>query len=163
MDGSGSIQPARPFSITLVSTFQVFKAGCLLFLFAEYWRVLFAFPVPGKIDADGLFRYLFILLLPVAAVCSLVIGCGLWRVRPWARNMLITAIVNCWMIGTASFNGPLFGGGILPGNWQNRTFICVLLVDLLVYGCLAWYPNVSEAFETHKTSPDSSGAVQTPQ
>ncbi|MGD0911974.1 MAG: hypothetical protein ABR928_08765 [Terracidiphilus sp.] len=77
--------------------------------------------------------------------------------------MLITAIVNCWMIGTASFNGPLFGGGILPGNWQNRTFICVLLVDLLVYGCLAWYPNVSEAFETHKTSPDSSGAVQTPQ
>jgi hypothetical protein len=163
MEDASSAEIARPFSITLVSGFQFFKAIYLVFFFAKSWKVLLAFPVPGKIDAEGLFRYLFLLMLPVAAVYSLVIGWGLWRLRGWARRLLISAIVNCWMIGTASFNGPLFGGGILPANWQNRTLICVLLVDLLVYGCLAWYPGVSEAFDAHRTSPSSSRTAQASQ
>jgi hypothetical protein len=147
MEDASSAEAARPLSITLVSGFQVLKAGYLLFLFAECWRVLLAFPGPGKFnDVDLLFRDLLILLLPVGAVYSLVIGWGLWRMRPWARKMLIAAIVSCWMNGSFSFNGPLFGGGIFIVSWQDRTLICVLLVDLLLYGCLAWYPNVREAF-----------------
>ncbi|MFZ0305918.1 MAG: hypothetical protein WAL75_24750 [Terracidiphilus sp.] len=145
MEHAQSIRATRPFAVTLVAGFQLFKAAYLLFLF-EKWRVFSTLPGPGKIDSNALFRDLFVLFLPAAAIYSLAIGWGLWRMQRWARELLIAAIINCWMIGSVSFNGLLFGGGVFLDNLEVKVLVCVLVLNLLIYGCLAWYPGVAEAF-----------------
>ncbi len=146
MQSTSPSETSRPFSVSLVAGFQVFKAGFLLLYFAQSWRILLAFPKPGKIDDISLFRYVFILSLPVVAIYSLAIGYGLWRMRRWARQALMITIINCWMIGSVSFNGPLLGAGIFMDNWETEALIGALILDLLIYGCLAWYPGVADAF-----------------
>jgi hypothetical protein len=95
---------------------------------------------------DRLLNGLFVLLLPCAAVYSLVLAWGLWRLQPWARRILLVAIMECWMLGTLSWNGLFFSSSILATDWNWRALAGVLIFDLFIYGCLRWYPGVPEAF-----------------
>jgi len=137
---------ATPVPVKWVAGFQTFKAAYLLFLFVKSMILFRAFPGPGAVSGEQLLSDLLILLLPAAALYSLALGWGLWRLRPWARRILLLAIVNCWMIGAVSWNGLFFGSAIFLGDLNCRALAGVLVLDLLVYGCLQWYPGVSEAF-----------------
>jgi hypothetical protein len=130
----------------LVAGFQLFKAGFLVFLFAKLWPSSAGLAVAAGVSSDRLLHKVFILLLPCAALYSLVLSWGLWRLENWSRKILLVAIVDCWMIGFISWNGLFFGSTILLDDLKRGALAGVLVVDLLIYGCLRWYPGVSEAF-----------------
>jgi hypothetical protein len=130
----------------LVAGFQLLKAGFLVFLFAKLWPSIAGLAVARDMSSDRLLRDVFILLLPCAALYSLVLSWGLWRLENWSRKILLVAIVDCWMLGFISWNGLFFSSSILLSDLKWKALAGVLMIDLLTYGCLRWYPGVSEAF-----------------
>jgi hypothetical protein len=140
----------RPVPITLVALFQFFKAGYLLFIFWEAWMAHLSWtarelpaedPFVQQLIKDPLF-----LLLPLVAIGSIAFGWGLWQLQKWARNYLMFLIAFGWAEGGFSFNNYLFGGNLIMPVWQRRTTLCVFLLDLFVFCCLAFYPEVGKAF-----------------
>lgn len=47
--------------------------------------------------------------------------------------------VDCWAVGSISFNGLFFGDGILMDDWKRQTLLLVFLMDLVIYCGLALY------------------------
>ena len=146
-----SVRNVRPFSVTVAALFLGLETSFFLLAFERSWRVLEKFPVPGKISDDELFRYVFVLLLPVLAAYHAVLAWGLWRLRAWARDWLMFVIVYCTLASGTSLSGLMFGKGIFWPSWDQKASTCVLIFDLFIYGCLAWYPDVAKAFGERDT------------
>jgi hypothetical protein len=79
-------------------------------------------------------------------IVFIVFGWGLWTLQNWARENLIGMILLCWLCGGISFNGFLFGEGIVMDDWSRQTLVCALILDLTVFCCLVFYPDVRKAF-----------------
>jgi hypothetical protein len=101
--GSGATiasRSSRPLSITIIAI-MLFTTPLALF---QLWNIppslswMLGFQVPL-----WLFRTITLVLLPM----SVAIGIGLWRLRPWARQVAIVYFVYGLLNGLLSFRVPL--------------------------------------------------------
>ena len=149
---------SRPGLITLIALFQFSKAGLLLIVIAlvlEYPEIQWgSLPLWGLvyIASNGAGRPGLVTLLIV--VYSVIIGWGLWVLRRWARNILMvtSGLTTLRWIRYLSINAIISGTEsgrhmrtLKPGFEQQSVYLLVLL-DALVFCCLAFYPDVAEAF-----------------
>jgi hypothetical protein len=138
--------PKRPFPVTLVALVQLAKAGFLLFLALKVCGFGEAFTTQ---DAGGSSLVIVCALMALLIGFALYIGnngFGLLRLEKSARRTLMWNIVAGWLLYGVSFNGLLFGESPFIGTWTNRTIISVFLLDTFLYCCLAFYPDVAQAF-----------------
>ncbi len=143
----------RPVPVTLVALFQFFKAGFLALIFCRAWQAHVSWAASGQSGDDPLAQQITadpsILVLPLMVIVYIVFGLGLWKLQSWARKNLVVMILLCWFNGGLSFNGFLFGKSIWMNEWNRQTLVAVFLLDLLVFCCLVYYPDVKKAFAEH--------------
>ena len=158
----------RPFPVTLIAIFQFLRALAILLIGLSMW----VFP---SFDLDS---YMWIravaylasrrplppamigpFVLPLVAVAIAWIGFGLWRMQKWARNTSMVAsgaTVALWtryllfssMVGRSEIE--VVGGYVPISNSALSVVYCLVLIDLLIFCCLAFYPDVGTAFENRK-------------
>jgi hypothetical protein len=140
----------RPVVITLVAFFQFFKAGYFALLFWKIWDSHRFWAAQGKPTDDPLVNQLvkdpIFLLFPAISIALIIFGLGLWNLENWARKNLAFLILLCWCNGGLSLNGYLFGKDGLMSRWDLPTLACVFLLDLFVFCCLVFYPDVGRIF-----------------
>jgi hypothetical protein len=89
-------------------------------------------------------------MMLLIAVFVFNIGLGLWLVKSWARNALMitsgTTVVLWlrrflldWSLGTTT----------LKTEAAQQSVYAVIMIDVLILGCLALYPDVADAFSKH--------------
>jgi len=136
--------------VTLVALFQFFKAGFLSLIFWRAWQAHLSWTAAGQSGDDPFAQKITadpsVLLLPLMAIVFIVFGFGLWFLQDWARRTLVFMILLCWLNGGISFNGLLFGQSVLMNEWNRQALLSVFMVDLLVFCCLVFYPDVKRAF-----------------
>jgi hypothetical protein len=148
----GSDLPAeRPFPATMIALFQFAKASflALIALTAHYnadaLREIPSMPALIYLAAHG--RDVSGPLLPLVAIYTAIIGCGLWRLWRWARKSLIISsslmvglwtrkFILDWMAGDQSFRSTA----------EQQTIFFLLFLDLVVILYLAFYDDVPSAF-----------------
>lgn len=155
---------ARPPIVTFVAMIQFLRAGMALCIGWAIW----AFPNSGL---DSLVRVKALAYLathhalaprtvaPITmtlfAAYFILTGFGLWKLQSWARKVLLLTsglTVAVWIryfaldsvirnteLGSALGPSPI-GKAALP------LIMIVILVDALVFCCLAFYPDVGKAF-----------------
>jgi hypothetical protein len=85
--------------------------------------------------------------MPLIAFLVFSIGLGLWFLKKWARNTLMitsgTTVVLWlrrllldWSLGTTT----------LKTEAGQQSVYAVIMIDALILGCLALYPDVANAF-----------------
>jgi hypothetical protein len=86
-------------------------------------------------------------ILPVAAIYAAVVGWGIWEMKSWARNILmITSGIRALMWTRAI---AFFATGVdqrPQDDWTRQTIYLEIGVDILIFLCLMYGPNVKEAF-----------------
>lgn len=141
---------SRPVPVTLVALFQLFKAGFLSVIFLRAWQAHLSWTASGQSGDDPLAQQITadpsVLLLPLMVIVYVVFGVGLWKLQNWARKNLVLMILLCWLNGGLSFNGFLFGKSIWMNEWNRQTLVAVFVLDLLVFCCLVYYPDIKKAF-----------------
>lgn len=151
-------QKRRPGLVTLIALFQFSKAGFLLVVIAlvlvhpEMQRGSLPFWGLVYVASNGGGRPGLVTLL--VGIYSAIVGWGLWVLKPWARNILMvtSGLTTLRWIRYLSINA-IIGDTELgrhvrtlkPGFEQQSVYLLVLL-DALVFCCLAFYPDVAEAF-----------------
>lgn len=146
-DGPQPVSRKPPWPIVLIAVFQFVKAGYLLYLSVIFWNAYSAWVAAGRPETPFLKSFLdnpFIVLFPVLAIGFVVLGFGLFQLRRWARQWLLWNTVICWADGGFSFSGLFFGDTVVIRHWHMHTVICVFLLDLFVFCCLAFYPDITK-------------------
>jgi len=164
-DGGRTAQRyARPPIITFVAAIQFLRAGVALCIGWAIW----AFPNSGL---DSLMRVRALAYLathhalapravaPFAMTLSaaylLLTGLGLWNLQKWARNVLLltsglTVVIWIRYFALDSFiRNTDLGSALGPSPISKAAFsliTIVILMDALVFCCLAFYPDVGSAF-----------------
>jgi hypothetical protein len=143
-----------PWPIVFIALFQFFKAGYLLYLSTVFWKTYSLWAAAGRPGNSSFLQIFlnspFLVLLPAFSIAFIVIGWGLLRLQDWARKILILAIVCTW-IGSRHGSHPsldafLFQNSIDLSHVRFGTTFCVLLLDLLVFCCLVFYPDIAKTF-----------------
>lgn len=148
----------RPGLVTLIALFQFFRAVFLLLVAAliwiypdmkfgslTFWEIVY-------VASNGAGKPGF--LTPVIALYAAVIGWGLWSLNKWARNLLmVTSGLSAfrwiryfamdWAVSGTEVSRNL--PSLKPGFEQQSVYLLVAL-DALIFCCLAFYPDVAEAF-----------------
>jgi hypothetical protein len=142
----------RPFPLTVIALFQFAKAWFLLTVVAiarfapEALRSFAALPALLYFAAHG--RDTRGPLLPFVAFYVGLIGLGLWRLWGWARRSLVFSsgvmiglwawrLLNDWKAGAQTLKTPL----------EEQTVYFLLFIDAVIVLYLAFYDDVSRAFE----------------
>jgi hypothetical protein len=149
-EATGNAQRPRksvPYPIILIALFQFFKAGYLLYLFHHFWRGFSGWSASGNSPfprdfLDGP----WIVLFPALSVVLVVIGCGLLSLQGWARKLLIVAIICTWIRGGFSLDALFFSNSVDLRHQHYQVLVCVFLLDLFVFGCLVFYPDIAKTF-----------------
>jgi hypothetical protein len=148
----------RPGIVALIALFQFSKAAFLILVVALVWQ----FPDMqwGSLTFWGI---VYIashgggapgFMTPLIAAYAAVIGWGLWSMKKWARNLLmITSGFSVVRWARYLFLNSVISGtelskhldSLKPGFEQQSVYVLILL-DVLVFCCLAFYPDVAEAF-----------------
>ena len=143
------VQPARrkpPGPVALVALSQFTKATLILFFVSVLWRNREGFSGHGQFPAAEPILYVALAILVAIAASFLRNGIGLLRLDKSSRRRVMWNIVEGWVIYGVSFSGVFFGESPFISSWPNRIVVSVLLVDLILYSCLAFYPDVARAF-----------------
>ena len=151
-----------PGIVTLIAVFQ-FLRGAVLFLVSAiswthpdtqwgsltFWGTVYVASNGG--GRPGI-------LTPITAVYAVIIGWGLWSLKAWARNllMLTSGLTAIMWIRYLLFNQVIGGSelskhvhGLRPG-FEQQAVSALVLADSLIFCCLAFYPDVAEAFGRKK-------------
>jgi hypothetical protein len=146
----------RPLAITLIALFQFARAGFILFVAVSTWlapdahlssrleiRVLTYVAARHNLPSPALIP----VVLPIIAALPFALGCGLWFLKKWARNtlMITSGTTALLWIRYFAFDWAL-GDSILKTELQRQIVYSVISLDAMVFCCLAFLPDVSEAF-----------------
>ena len=148
----------RPPTVALIALFQFCKAGFLFVLLALIW----IYP-DMKFGSETFWEIVYVasngagkpgVLTPVIAIYAAVVGWGLWSLNKWARNLLMvtSGLLTLRWIRYFAMNWMITGTevsthirSLRPGFEQQSVYLLVAL-DGLIFCCLAFGPNVAEAF-----------------
>lgn len=151
-------EKVRPFPVTLIALFQFFRAALVICIVAS----ILAFPdwhLDSRLELKAL-TYLVaqkplpsgllsLVILPALGIYFLVVGTALWRLQKWARNLLLTTTgltAFLWMRRFV-FDSILGDTTVIDPTARHLVYAVVML-DILIFCCLAFYPDVAEAFDT---------------
>jgi hypothetical protein len=132
-----------PIPVVLIALYEFAKAAYLLFAFYEVWAPNRA-GTAGALGGDPL-----VLALPVFALVMIIAGAGLLWLQPWARHMfLFGGLLSLpWLpIRTVQSYGPIVDYRLLQPYLPQRVMMAIVVIDVLVYAALIFYPDVSESF-----------------
>ena len=141
-----------PYPVVLVALCQFLKAGFLLFLLLKVCDLGGVFNSNDQTAIGQVMMYGIMAVLVGGALYFSNSGYRLLRLEKSARRQLMWNIVAGWLLFGTSMNGILFGQGPFISAWPNRILISVLVLDLFLYCCLAFYPNVAESFGDNNES-----------
>jgi hypothetical protein len=141
----------RPHAVTAIALFQFARAGLILLFALSKWLEPNA-RLDSRLDTKILVyiaarQNASSILLPLSAIFVAAVGWGLWRLKTWARTTLITTsgvTVFLWSRRFA-FDWAI-GSNTLQSTAQVQTIYAVILIDLLIFCCLSFYPDVADAF-----------------
>jgi hypothetical protein len=142
------------YPIVVIALFQFLKAGFLFYMFLQFWHGFAGWVASGR-PGESLFlrSFLdrpFVILFPVLSVAFVVIGWGLLTLRNWARGVLLATIVGTWVGGRygghLSLDALIFGDNVDLRHAHFGTLICLFFLDLFVFCCLAFYPDIAKTF-----------------
>jgi len=140
-----------PFSILVLALFQIcrgiFIAGVVLFILLmpnagltskiEIKILTFIFA------RQNLSSPIFLIVLPLSAIYLCVTGFELWRLKKWARNvMMLTSGSTVLMWGRRFYFDYVFGRATLPTALQQQSVYAVMVVNVIIFFCLAAYSDV---------------------
>jgi hypothetical protein len=155
---------ARPGVITFVAAIQILRAAVALCIGLAIW----AFPNSGLDSLIGVKALAYLsahhelaprtvapFTMTLFAAYLALTGCGLWNLKKWARNALLLTsglTVILWvryfaldsMIRNSDIGDALGPSPISKAALSLITI--VILLDALVFCCLAFYPDVEKAF-----------------
>jgi hypothetical protein len=142
----------RPFAVTLIALFQFAKAVFLLIAARELgvdptrqMRSPLTVQALMYIAAHGNARGV---LVPIVATYIGVVGWGLWRLKQWARNLLMVTsavTVAVWIRRLVLVDWAL-KSPTLKSELARQSVYIVLLMDALVFAYLAFDLHTIEAF-----------------
>jgi hypothetical protein len=138
----------------LVALFQFAKAAFILYFVIALWRNREGFSDRGQFPSAQPILYAALVILIAIAGSCVRNGIGLLRLDKSARRRVMWNIIVGWAIYGVSFSGILFGESPFIGSWPNRILVSALLVDVFLYSCLAFYPDVASAFGESDESDD---------
>ena len=143
------VQAARrmpPGPVVLVALSQFTKATFILFFVTMLWRNREGLRGQGQFPSAELILYAALAILVAIAASFLRNGIGLLRLDKSSRRRVMWNIVEGWVIYGVSFSGVFFGESPFISSWPNRIVVSILIVDLILYSCLAFYPDLAKAF-----------------
>lgn len=130
----------RPSGITTLAYWQFSKAAYLLLVGAV--GLLFSRPDLSTGGTAGLLVYIAahgfqppVILLPIVAIVPASFGWGLWRLRPWARNILLisSGIMSVRWIGALLLRGWVLGLTVFSTAAQRETVAILVVVDSMIF------------------------------
>jgi hypothetical protein len=149
-------QTRRPLAVTFIVLYEVAKGALLLYVFRGVWAAHQANVASGQTSNDPVTANPFLLLIPAAALFSLVAGFGLWNLYGWARHaFLFGGLLGLpWlktypttpMATVVDYSGMQ---SILP----RQLLIAIIAFDTLAYVTLVLYPGVAAAFGESSGDP----------
>jgi hypothetical protein len=137
--------------VTAIALLQFSRAGLILLFVLSRWFYPNA-DLDSRVDIKVLVYFVSrhnasSILLPLSAAFIVAIGSGLWRLKQWARIALMTTsgmTVFLWIRWFAlDWAMP---SNILRKGAERQTILAVILIDSLIYCCLAFYPGVARSF-----------------
>lgn len=135
-----------PGPVMLVALFQFAKAAVILSLVVALWRTGEQLSDKSQFSVGQLLLDIGLAVLVAIAGAWLRNGIGLLRLDKASRRRVMWNIVAGWSLYGISFTGMFFGQSPFVSSWPFRILGGVLLVDLFLYCCLAYYPDVARAF-----------------
>jgi hypothetical protein len=141
----------RPGPVTLIALFQFARATFVLLIVLIIW-VSPSMHVDSRLDIQAITyiaarRDISPVLLPISAVFLAAVGVGLWQLKIWARLTLMTTsglTVLSWL--RRFWFDWATGHVTLESDEQRHIILAVMFIDSVVFGCLAFYPDVADAF-----------------
>lgn len=155
-DGLPPERPGRdssfiPLPVVMSAFYQFAKAVYLLFVFWAVDRAGSAETTSGD-SADGL-----LLVFPIFALIMVIAGFGLLGLRRWARHMLLAGGVLAlpWLpeLPLRLTWVPIVHYGVLAPYLPRAVMMTIVVIDVVVYATLVWYPDVAESFGEKRGDP----------
>ena len=154
LDGSRIVTiSVRPGIVELVALYQFAKAALLIFTFAlvvyypslrweseSFWQAVY---VASNGGGKPGYQTLAVGLYAVA------VGWGLWNLKKWARYclMVTSGMTAALWIRYLSLNFALGWNSRGPKTgFERESVYMLIMVDVIVFCCLALYPDVAESF-----------------
>jgi hypothetical protein len=148
----------RPFTVTLIALFQFCKAGFLVVLL-----VLIGIYPDMRFGSETFWEIVYVasngagkpgLLTPLIAIYAAVIGWGLWSLNKWARNLLMvtSGLSALRWVRYFGMNWAVSGTEVsrtfpsLKSGFEQQSVYLLVALEVLVFCCLAFGPDVAEAF-----------------
>ena len=145
----------RPTIVTLIALYEFFRAAFILLILLTTRFDPNAY-LASRLDAQVLTyvvtrhdisTYANPLIMPVVAGLVFSMGLGLWLRKKWARNSLMIASGTSVVLWLRRFSLDwAFGQTTLKTPAGQQSVYAVILIDVLIFMCLAFYPDVAESF-----------------
>ncbi len=148
----------RPHPVTLIASFQFFRAGFLLLVAALVWE----YPDVRSWSSLTLWELFYIassvggppgILTPILAVYFAAVGLGLWNLQRWART---TVLVTCgiqaamwlrYLLMAPALDWALDHKSHMPKpGFEQSSIYGLIFLDMVFFCYLAAYPGVAHAF-----------------
>ncbi len=142
-------QTKRPIAVTLIVLYEVAKAAVLLYVFRGVWAAHQANVASGQSTSDAVTANPFLLLIPVAALISLVAGFGLWNLYGWARHaFLFGGLLGLPWLKTYPTTpmATVVDYSDMQSILPRQLLFAIIAIDALAYVTLVLYPGVAAAF-----------------
>jgi hypothetical protein len=134
-----------PIPVVLIALYEFAKAGYLLFVFYSVWAPRKSGPAGGAADP-------LVFALPFFATVMIIAGIGLLGLQRWARHMfLLGGLLSLPWLPSLPFRPPYYLGPIVDYHslepFLPRTaMLAIVVIDVVVYVALMFYPDVAESF-----------------
>jgi hypothetical protein len=149
-------QKKTPLAVVLIAVLQFARAGVILFVVLCTWlfpdanltsrpeiKVLVYVAAAQNLPA----AILVPVVMPAVALSLLAVGLGLWFLKSWARKILmLTSGITAVLWIRRFFFDAAFGNSTFQTDLGRQTVYFVVLLDSLVFCCLAFLPDITEAF-----------------
>jgi hypothetical protein len=135
-----------PVPIVLIALYELAKAAYLLFVFYAVWRQRGG----GQAGVASFGPLAF--ALPIFALIMIIAGLGLLALQRWARHMFLLGglLALPWFPVLPSLTGSGFGPivdyQLLRPYLPRTVMMAIMVIDVLVYAALLFYPDVAESF-----------------
>lgn len=143
--------PDRPFPVTVIAGFQFLKASFLfgvaamLQFFPDAVRSMPLLPFLLYAAAHGRDTHGF--LLPVVGFFIVIVGYGLWKLKPWARRSLIASTGLMMVVWAVRFFEDKVDGIVtLKTPYEQKTVTMVLFLDAVIFLYMVAYDDIPRAF-----------------
>lgn len=141
-----------PIPVALIAFYQFAKAAYILYAFHAAWVAHKIALQAGQTTSDPFASNGLGFLLPVFALIMVVAGVGLIGLQRWARHMLLAggALALPWLpvlpYPTQSFFSHIVDYNSLRPFLPQAVMLTIMVIDVLAYAVLVFYPDVAESF-----------------